>query len=256
VIDVVNAHMERALRLVSIERGYDPRDFFLLSFGGAGGLHACDLAKQLGIPKVIVPPLASTLSAYGMLVADVIKDYSQTIMAPGDAPKEKIMATLHPLVERGMRDIQDEGFSSDQIRIERKLDMRYRGQSYELTIPLCEDYLEEFHDYHERAYGYSRRESAVEIVNVRLRAAGLVEPPSLPEFPFGDLNPAQAYLEDRQVFTSENISNVPMYKGELLSPGNQLSGPAIIVRKDTTIYLSENKTSFVDRFSNLIISIS
>lgn len=256
VIDVVNAHMERALRLVSIEQGYDPRDFFLLSFGGAGGLHACELAEQLSIPQVIVPPLASTLSAYGMLVADVIKDYSQTIMASGDAPKEQILAALRPLVEQGMLDIQNEGFSPDQIRIERALDMRYRGQSYELTIPYGEHYLEEFHHYHERAYGHSRRKSAVEIVNVRLRAVGLIEPPSLPEFPFGDRNPAPAYLEDRQVFTSENKRNVPMYQWELLSPGNRLSGPAIIVRKDTTIYLSENKTAIVDRFRNLIISIS
>jgi len=256
VIDVVNAHMERALRLVSIERGFDPRDFFLLSFGGAGGLHACDLAEQLGIPKVIVPPLASTLSAYGMLVADVIKDYSQTIMISGDAPKEQILAALHPLVEQGMRDIQNEGFSPDQIRIERALDMRYRGQSYELTVPYCDHFLEEFHRYHERAYGYARRASAVEIVNVRLRAVGLIEPPSLPDFPIRDRNPAQAYLEDRQIFTNDGMRNVPMYQGELLAPGNQMSGPAIIVRKDTTIYLSENKTTFVDRFNNLIITIS
>ena len=256
VIDVVNAHMERALRLVSIERGYDPREFSLLSFGGAGGLHACDLAEQLGIPTVIVPPLASTLSAYGMLVADVIKDYSQTIMTSGEAPKEQILAALHALVEQGKRDIQNEGFSPDQIRIERALDMRYRGQSYELTIPFGEDYLEEFHRYHERAYGYARRASTVEIVNVRLRAIGLIEPPALPDYPIRDRNPVQAYLEDRQILTNDGMRNVPMYQGELLSPGNQMSGPAIIVRKDTTIYLSENKTIFVDRFSNLIITIS
>jgi N-methylhydantoinase A len=256
VIDVVNAHMERALRLVSIERGYDPREFSLLSFGGAGGLHACDLAEQLGIPKVIVPPLASTLSAYGMLVADVIKDYSQTIMTSGEAPKERILADLHALVEQGKRDIQNEGFSPDQILIERALDMRYRGQSYELTIPFSEHYLEEFHRYHERAYGYARRASTVEIVNVRLRAIGLIEPPPLPDYPSRDRNPAQAYLEDRQIFINDGMRNVPMYQGELLSPGNQISGPAIIVRKDTTIYLSENKTIFVDHFSNLIITIA
>jgi len=256
VIDVVNAHMERALRLVSIERGYDSEEFFLLSFGGAGGLHACDVAKKLGIPKIIVPPFASTLSAFGMLVADVIKDYSKTIMVSGDAPKDQILAALQPLVKQGLHDLKNEGFSTDQIRIERGLDMRYRGQSYELAIPYGENYLEDFHHFHERAYGYCHQESLVEIVNVRLRAVGLIKPPALTELSLGESNSDRAYLEDRQLFTADGMENVPMYHGELLSPGNQLSGPAIVIRKDTTIYLPENISANVDRFSNLIISVS
>jgi len=255
VIEVINTHMERAIRLVSIERGYDPVDFALLSFGGAGSLHACELARHLGIPKVIVPPLASTLSAYGMLVADVIKDYSQTIMLAGDTPSEKFLEAFDPLVIRGIQDIQNEGFADEDIHIDRALDMRYQGQSYELAVPYSDNILEDFHRYHEDVYGYARREHAVEIVNIRLRAIGKIDPPSIPASPTGADNPEQAYLEDREVFLTDKPVQVPLYQGELLSPGNSLSGPAIIVRVDTTVYLSDNESAFVDRFNNLIISI-
>ncbi|MBI3760348.1 MAG: hydantoinase/oxoprolinase family protein, partial [Chloroflexi bacterium] len=135
VIEVVNAHMERALRVISVERGHDPRDFTLVSFGGAGGLHAADLARRLGIPRVLIPPLAATLSAFGMLAADVIKDYSQTVMLPGDTPLEALAARLSPLAERGMAEVMAEGVARDDIVVEQFLDIRYRGQSYELTVP-------------------------------------------------------------------------------------------------------------------------
>lgn len=255
IIDVVNAHMERALRLVSIEQGHDPREFILLSFGGAGGLHACDLARRTGIPKVVVPPLASTLSAFGMLVADVIKDYSQTIMVPGDIAVEKIQRAIQPLVERGISDIQNEGFSPEQIQLERSLDMRYRGQSYELTIPYEDDFLDQFHHFHEVVYGYSRRNAPVEIVNVRLRAIGMISPPRLSKNSLTDENPSRAYLEERQVFLSNQNKNIPLYQGELLHPGNIISGPAIIVRKDTTIFLGEQEQAQVDVYNNLLITI-
>ena len=109
VIAVANAHMERALRLISVERGHDPRHFSLLAFGGAGGLHAVDLARSLGIPTVIAPPLASTLSAFGMLAADVVMDYTQTVMLPGDTSHQRIMDLLEPFIHRGQEEIQAQG---------------------------------------------------------------------------------------------------------------------------------------------------
>jgi len=123
VIEIVNAHMERALRVISVERGYDPRSFTLLSFGGAGGLHATDLARRLGMPRVLVPPVASTLSAFGMLAADVIRDYSLTVMLPGETLPTDITARLGPLVERGRRDLLDEGIPEQDICIEASLDI-------------------------------------------------------------------------------------------------------------------------------------
>jgi N-methylhydantoinase A len=138
VIAVSNAHMERALRLISVERGHDPRRFTLLSFGGAGGLHAADLARGLGIPSVPVPPLAPTLSAFGMLAADVIKDYTLTVMLPGTTQVSDLSDRLDVLANRGHRETLTEGVQPDRIPIEHFLDMRYRGQSYELIIPFSD----------------------------------------------------------------------------------------------------------------------
>lgn len=255
VIDVVDAHMERALRLISIERGYDPNEFVLLSFGGAGGLHACNLAHRLGVPKVIVPPLASTLSAYGMLVANVIKDYSKTIMLPGDVDSEQIMSSLSPFIQRGIADIKREGFLEQEILIKCSLDMRYRGQSYELTIPFGENFLEDFHNFHEKTYGFSRNNSPVEIVNVRVRAEGKINPPPISRYRGNGIDPRRAFLEKRPVHLSDGKYDVPLYQGELLTPGNRVIGPAVVVRKDTTIFLDEQSEARVDTACNLIISM-
>lgn len=256
VIDVVNANMERALRLISVERGYDPKEFGLLSFGGAGGLHACNLARRLGIPKVFVPPIASTLSAYGMLVADVVKDYSKTVMLPGKVNHEQVLESLKPLVEQGQTDIISEGFEKKNIGLERLLDMRYQGQSYELTLPFRESFIEDFHNIHQQTYGYSRRDSPVEIVNVRVRAIGNVPPPLIPKYPVMDKEPTQAFIEKRLVHLNRGQAEVPLYQGELLNPGNGSAGPAVIVRKDTTVFLDEGDDWEVDQHNNLIISIN
>ena len=256
VIEVINAHMVRAIRLVSVERGYDPEDFALLSFGGAGGLHACDLARQLGIPKVIIPPMASTLSALGMLSADVIKDYSQTVMLPGVTPPTQIHDAFGAIEQKGYQDILNEGFTSGDIILERTLDIRYLGQSYELNVPFSENYLADFHRAHQEMYAYSREESEVELVNIRLRAIGKIDPPQINVLPLGDKEPVQAFLEKRQVFLNEKSESVPLYQGELLTHGNLIVGPAIVVRKDTTVLLSADDSFIVDHLGNLIISIS
>jgi N-methylhydantoinase A len=248
--------MERALRLVSVERGHDPREILLLSFGGAGGLHACNLARRLGIREVIIPPLASTLSAYGMSVADVVKDYSQTIMFSGTTSPETILAKLQPLMEKGVMDIQAEGFSRNDVTLERSLDMRYSGQSYELSIPYRETFLQDFHLHHELTYGFSRQDSDVEIVNIRVRAIGDISPPPLPMLPFAGEDPTKALIEERTVHLASQPGNIPLYQGELLLHGNQISGPAIIARKDTTIFLDLQDTAFVDKYGNLVINTS
>jgi N-methylhydantoinase A len=255
VIEVVNAHMVRAIRLVSLERGYDPQDFSLLSFGGAGGLHACELARQLGIPKVIIPPMASTLSAFGMLAADVIKDYSQTVMFSGGTPAEQILTAFKVLEQKGLLDIRNEGFDSEYIHLERALDMRYIGQSYELSIPYGENYLAEFHRTHEKVYGYARYESEVELVNLRVRAIGKIDPPSISPSPPGEVSPDHAFIENREIILDDEPELVPLYRGELLAHGNSFAGPAIIARKDTTVLLSKTDSLVVDHFGNLITSI-
>jgi N-methylhydantoinase A len=255
VIEIVNAHMERALRVISVERGHDPHDFTLLSFGGAGGLHAVELARRLDVPHVLVSPFASTLSAFGMLVADVIRDYTQTVMLPGHSSVAEISAAIEPLVIHGLRDVQAEGIPSESIFIEKMLDMRYRGQSYELTVPFGERFIIGFHEAHHRAYGTSRDGAEVEIVNLRVRATGRVRTPQIISRPLESVDPTPAWIEKREVWYPSGPVCVPIFRGELLSPGNIVPGPAVIVRSDTTILIGISDQASVDGYSNLHIEI-
>ncbi len=255
VVQVVNAHMERALRLISVERGHDPREFTLLSFGGAGGLHAADLARGLGIPRVLVPPLASTLSAFGMLSADVVKDYAQTVMLPGETPIAELANSLRRLASRGREEVRTEGVPANAILIERFLDMRYRGQSYELTVPFSQAFLAEFHQLHQHTYGYANFGAPVEVVNLRVRATGKVTPPPFEAQPLQGTSPRRAFLESRQVVFDSGSLETPFYRAESLEPGNHISGPAVIVRADTTVLLGSTDRAQLDGFGNLIIKV-
>jgi len=255
VVQVANAHMERALRIISVERGYDPRDFTLLSFGGAGGLHAADLARGLGIPRVLVPPLASTLSAFGMLAADVIKDYTQTVMLAGDTPILELKARFQPLLERGRREVETEGVSADRICLLPLVDMRYLGQSYELVVPFSDQLIADFHTIHQKTYGYAQSESGVEIVNLRLRAIGETNPPPLKSIPLGGETSDHALLDQRDVIFSNGKRLTPFYRGEALHPGNKLAGPAVVLRADTTILLGPTDRAEVDPLENLLIEV-
>ncbi|MGZ6346687.1 MAG: hydantoinase/oxoprolinase family protein, partial [Anaerolineales bacterium] len=255
VVAVSNAHMERALRLISVERGHDPRRFTLLSFGGAGGLHAADLARGLAIPAIIVPPLASTLSAFGMLAADVIKDYTLTVMLPGSTPVADLYARLKPFADRGFMEILAENVPSDRIRIERFLDMRYSGQSYELIVPFRETVYADFHRQHQLQYGYANDSAPVEVVNLRVRAVGRGDPPPLSQQPFQGSDPAPAFLESRPVIFPGETLETSFYHGELLQHGNRIHGPAVIVRSDTTILLGSTDRAEVDQYNNLLIEV-
>jgi N-methylhydantoinase A len=261
VIEVANAHMERALRLISVERGRDPglqsgAPFTLLSFGGAGGLHAVELARRLDIPYVLAPPLAATLSAFGMLAADVVKDYTHTVMLGGDVPPQAIGAALDPLVRRGYQDLAQEGFSAGQTHVERFLDLRYKGQSYELTVPWDghEDLRPKFHAAHRLAYGYANPFAEIEIVNVRLRASGATQSPRLTPQPVGDPDPSVALASRRPVVLEDKQTiEAPFYRYESLRPGHRLAGPAVVLRSDTTIWLPPGSRAVLDEFQNILI---
>ena len=257
IIEVINANMERALRLISVERGFDPQDFTLLSFGGAGGLHASELARSLGIPRIMIPPYASTLSAFGMLASNLIKDYSLTVMMPGDTPLGQINLAFAPLVNKGLCEMQEEGISPQEICLEHSLDVRYRGQSYELTIPLREDVLTDFHAYHQATYGYHRINTAVEIVNLRLRAIGSLPSPQILPLPENiHKDPGASLIEYQPVTLYTGRINLPLYRGESLLHGNELWGPALVVRKDTTILLDSGDVGTLDRYGNLWIQVT
>jgi N-methylhydantoinase A len=186
VIDVVNNNMEQAIRLISVERGHDPSDFVLYCFGGAGGLHAVDLARALGIPRVVIPQFPGALSALGLLLADSRKDYSQSLLMPAEAASSRIRSTLAALHRTGKKEMQSEGFASGAIRHFDAVDLRYRGQSYELTVSLNSssgDFIRRFHEAHDRRFGYSTPDKPVEVVNVRTSFIGRARKPKFEPAP-------------------------------------------------------------------------
>ena len=180
VLSVANTNMERALRHISVERGHDPRQFALLPFGGAGGLHAVELARALRVPLVIAPTAPGALSAVGVMVADVIKDQSRTVMFRHGSKQMGTLAKVFAEMERRVvRLLRDEGFPRMKQRHERSLSMRYRGQSFELEVKdTTGDLAAKFHQAHRERYGYAQEENEIEIVSARLRSFGLV--PKLP----------------------------------------------------------------------------
>jgi N-methylhydantoinase A/oxoprolinase/acetone carboxylase beta subunit len=180
VIRVANANMERAIRVVSVERGHDPRDFALLAFGGAGGMHACEIAEALEMKTVIIPKQAGVLSALGMLMADVTKDYTASVlMRAGDLSPRDLEQRYAPLVAAGKRDLAAEGLKGSKAICAKWIDVRYAGQSYEISLPFTADYQTVFHELHGKTYGYSNPERAVEVVNIRVIATGKAQKPKL-----------------------------------------------------------------------------
>jgi N-methylhydantoinase A len=255
IIEIVNAQMEKAIHVISIERGHDPQDFYLFSFGGAGGLHAVELARQMNIPKVIISKYASTLSAFGMLASNVIKDYVKTVMLTGKTGKETLDDLFSPLIQMGISDLISEGTISENIEIQPSLDARYMGQSYELNIPYCEDYLTQFRSAHQTAYGYSYPDKSVEIVNLRVRAIGKVSEIRLPRFSQEILRNTPALIGHQQIYLSEFASLLPVYDYDAVTPGMHLVGPALIVASDTTILINTFDEVNVDNYLNLLIDV-
>ncbi len=257
VIRIVESNMERALRKVSVERGYDPREFTLVSFGGAGGLHAVSLARSLGIPKVLIPKNPGILSAVGLVVADVVKDYSKTVMVTGSEVNYGTLRDMfQPLISRAIEEMREEGFKEDEILLDLFLDMRYRGQSYELMVPFSEDYEENFHREHERAYGY-RHSTEGEIVNLRVRAVGSTPKPELPFFKEkAREDPSGALLGEREVFLEGKWVKAGVYERERLLWGNVVEGPAVVVEYSSTTFIPPHAVAVVDRFGNLIVEVN
>jgi N-methylhydantoinase A/oxoprolinase/acetone carboxylase beta subunit len=155
--------MEHAIRLISVERGHDPRDFSLVCFGGAGGLHAAELARALGIPRVVVPQHPGALSALGLLQSDVRKDYSRSMLIDAVGADEGIRAALDSLHRLGLNDMREEGFEEESVQSLDSVDLRYRGQSYELTVSFTPDFVSSFHQLHEPSLWALRQESRCRI---------------------------------------------------------------------------------------------
>jgi N-methylhydantoinase A len=258
ILDVVEATMEKAIRVISIERGRDPRDYTLVAFGGAGGLHACTLAASLSIPRVLIPRFPGALSALGILRADVVKDLSQTVLLPVEAvqPARRALGAAFARLEReGAREMRGEGFSPGRVRMERFLDMRYVGQAYELMVPEGGDFVRAFHLEHELRYGYSDLERPVEVVNVRVRVVGMTEPIEWRRHRLGKADSRGAIAARRRVYFGGKHYDAPIYAREKLRAANRLRGPAIVSEYSATTVVPPGWGARVDGFENLVLSI-
>ncbi|MEO5823434.1 MAG: hydantoinase/oxoprolinase family protein [Vicinamibacteraceae bacterium] len=255
VVRIANASMERAIRVVSVQRGFDPRDFALLAFGGVGGMHACAIAETLDIATVIVPRHAGVLSALGMLLADVVKDYALTILRAGDAVGAAELETLFaPLVERAARDLAAEGVAPDRTQIERRLDVRYVGQSYELTVPMAVEFRDEFDRRHARTYGYANPRRPIEVVTLRVVAVGRVEAPALPR-----VEAAPSVAEPygvRDARFGGALTPTGFYRWTDLAVGAAGQGPAVIAGGEATVVVPPGFAFRLDPFANLIATRS
>ena len=285
ILKVANAAMERAIKVISVERGFDTRDFTLVSFGGAGGLHAAFMAENLGIETVLIPPNGGLLSAYGMLFADVVKDYSQTVLWQFSEARhhddrvtsekknregnvnlvEALNAGFDTLLARAENEMKNEGFAPHQLKIDRSLDMRYQGQSYELNIPcftaghassteVVETLVKRFHAAHEHRFGYARTDAPVEVVNLRLTATGETDKPPIASAPLADTDAAEAFTVQNPVIFEGEAHPTNFYRREVLCPGNRIVGPAIVTEFSATTVIPPNFSAVVDAYQNLVLS--
>ncbi len=280
IVEIANAAMVNALRLISVQRGYDPRDFVLVAFGGAGPVHANRLAAEIEIPTTIIPMSPGTASAMGLLVTDLKHDYSTTLLQRIDQLDAAVMEeTYRRLEEQGLAALKREGMRLEDIDFLRQVDMRYVGQGYELTVPLPKvqlappeiaRVLDRFHLEHDRAYGYSAPGEPVEFVNLRLTAIGKIAKPRLRELGRGSGDVAEAQKATRPVYFAAppvhggtppreqggDYVECPIYDRYRLSAGGVLKGPAIVEEIDSTTVIHPGYHARVDKFGNLVLQVT
>jgi N-methylhydantoinase A len=259
VIRVVNATMEKAIRVVSIERGRDPRDFALVAFGGAGGLHACASAESLSIPHVIVPALPGALSALGILASDVVKDYSRTILISclGKIPGARLAVEFAVLEKQAARAFAIETWVG-AIRYRRSIDLRYHGQGYELNLPFTQHLLNDFHKEHQRRYGYAHLDREVELVTLRLRAFVETGKDYVGEAALSRSRPTKLgkiAVAKARVFYNGRKLLASIYSRDELIPGKKYSGPAVVTEYSATTIVPPRKQFLIDHAGNLIVKI-
>ncbi|MCH8026288.1 MAG: hydantoinase/oxoprolinase family protein [Chloroflexi bacterium] len=265
VLRVANVSMERALRMISVERGHDPRRFTLVAFGGAGPLHACELAESLGVPRVLVPPFPGVLSAFGMAASPITTDHVQALLSPvSDSPvfTRKLERALRRLEAQARRELKSQLRAAHlQPKMRRSLDLRYAGQSYELTVPIAATadgataarFLPAFHRDHRRRYGHADPGRAVEVVAVRLRAELPGAAIRLPPLPKGSGDAQAARLERQPVWFDGKPRATWLYGRNLLRAGDGLRGPAIVLQLDATTVVPPGWRAGVDDVGNLLL---
>jgi N-methylhydantoinase A len=268
IIQIANASMVGAIRLVSVQRGFDPRDFVLVAFGGAGPVHANALARELDIPRVLVPPSPGVTSAMGLLVSDLKHVYVQAMICSlAELDWTAVNSAFRRLETRGRDVLTSEGIEGADVSFQREMDMRYIGQSYELQVSVpSRDLIPDDHDSmasrfygeHERAYGYSTSTEPCEVVNLRVTAIGSIRQPKWRVLDAGDADASAAIKTQRDVYFPESGSRVSckIYDRYQLLAGSRIEGPAIVEQIDSTVVIHPDYMADVDGFGNLHISPS
>ena len=249
ILRVIETSMEKAIRVISVEKGYDPRDFTLVAFGGGGPLHACALAHALQVPRVLVPALPGALSAVGILLADTMREYSRTVMESLDADLESAFAELEGL---GFAEFETEGLEGKSFR---SVDLRYIGQGYELNIPYGPGMADAFHSTHKLRYGFENVSRPIEIVNVRVRLVAAGDPFEAPQQELIEGDGSGALAGTRAVYFDGIPHETRLYERDLLHAGDAFSGPAIISEYSSATILPPGDVVRVDTFGNLVIEV-
>ena len=265
IVEIANAAMVNALRLVSVQRGHDPRDFVLIAFGGAGPVHANRLAEEINVSTTVIPAAPGTTSAMGLLASDLKHEYASTLIARVDGLKpEDVQKSFQQLEAQGKKALSREGISPDQMSFVRQVEMRYVGQSYELSVPAPRrlgprsllKVAALFHAEHQRAYGHSAPDEPVEFVTLRAAALGSISRPTLGliKEAAGGIDVAET-ARRRVCFTgSDGYADTPIYDRYLLGPGAFIQGPAVVEEMDSTTVLHPGWQARVDRFGNILIT--
>jgi N-methylhydantoinase A len=260
IIKVANANMADAVRLMSIQRGYDPRDFALVVFGGAGPLHGVELARELSIPTVLVPPNPGVTSALGCLLVDVRHDLSTMLVGRADTARlDDVEERFQSLEDEARRRLSVEGFADAQIRLDRTIDMRYLGQWRSLSVAIgrpvtsLDEAIARFHETHEREHDYRRDDTPVEIYRLNIRATGETQKAQLPQS-----NTRATALEPVRVRLVRfndggDAIEAPVYDRSTMGAGAALTGPAVVEQLDSTILLPPGCEAVVDETLNIRI---
>lgn len=263
VLRVVNANMVRGIRVISIEKGYDPRGFSLVAFGGAGPVHAMDIANELGCSEIIIPPNPGLNSAMGMLIADARQDYVQTILTDtNNLNLDEVNKTIKEMINKAEVEMEKEGFTGGNLSLFVSMDLRYVNQAYEIEIPtqntvLTKDDIQtgvnSFHERHQEVYGFRRDKEIVELVNIRLTAIGKMPRVNFNRDIGNDELKKIIAVESRDVFFDGKFYKTNIYRKNDLFINSMIEGPSIIEQLDTTIIIGPNQYAKLDRNSNLIV---
>jgi N-methylhydantoinase A len=262
ILDIVDNNMVGAIRVLSVERGYDPRAFALLAFGGAGPLHGGALARLIGAERIVVPPRPGVLSAFGLLASDLKRELARTcLQRPGALDAATVGAVFGELERQAVAWFDDEGVPEPARRIQWFASLRYQHQGFELNVPWASREVTQgaaaatiaaFHRMHERLYTFAQEDTPVEIVTLRVHASGVFAPPPLQRAPRGSSAGAARIGAQRVVFEGR-AREAPIYAREGLAAGSEIAGPAILTQLDATTLLLPGQVGAVDDIGNLII---